>query len=380
MRPRSLCDGKLLAVTPAVHQVKNNDHSFHAADDRPPIPPHRTPVSEQEQPPVPPRPPPMVPTRAPRAVQVPTKFRGSWPYAMTPSWNAPDPDLTPYPSPLSSADKSRCPSMAGLLNTTVPQRLAVPRPARGHHTPTRHSLRHSRMISLSQQGRVPRKYLPPVIHHHRLGTSLVVFQVFTGALLLSLALYFLLWSPQLSPRNVPHWSAVSLMVSGFFGLFLICCCRKPYPGMRQSCCVYVVRLHYITCNILLTALAAVACLCACVFASLHVNQLLTMECSETSNSTLRMSQELSEDDTSTCLCYTPGASTDQSQVFTYDPLSCYQVHHVLPFYLTTSAVANAIAVVVSVWYFVLLWNSHYAYTYAGSRVAQRKTTVMASIY
>lgn len=153
MRPRSLCDGKLLAVTPAVHQVKNNDHSFHAADDRPPIPPHRTPVSEQEQPPVPPRPPPMVPTRAPRAVQVPTKFRGSWPYAMTPSWNAPDPDLTPYPSPLSSADKSRCPSMAGLLNTTVPQRLAVPRPARGHHTPTRHSLRHSRMISLSQQGR-----------------------------------------------------------------------------------------------------------------------------------------------------------------------------------------------------------------------------------
>lgn len=45
------------------------------------------------------------------------------------------------------------------------------------------------------------------------------------------------------------------MVSGFFGLFLICCCRKPYPGMRQSCCVYVVRLHYIVSTLHLYALS-----------------------------------------------------------------------------------------------------------------------------
>jgi hypothetical protein len=61
---------------------------------------------------------------------------------------------------------------------------------------------------------VPRKYLPPVIHHHRLGTALVLIQLLLGALLLALALYFLLWSPQLNIRDVPHWSAVS--VRNFF--------------------------------------------------------------------------------------------------------------------------------------------------------------------
>ena len=133
-RPRSLCDNKLLSV----HQV--NGH----VTDRPPVPPHRNGQPPQRPPPV--------PTRPPRSVEMPTKFRGSWPYAMTPTWNTADPDLTPYPPPLSSADKA--PSMAGLLNTTVPQRLVVTRPIRGgQHTPTRHSLRHSRMISLSQQGR-----------------------------------------------------------------------------------------------------------------------------------------------------------------------------------------------------------------------------------
>ena len=38
---------------------------------------------------------------------------------------------------------------------------------------------------------------------------------------------------------------LQLMISGFFGIFLICCCRKPYPGMRRSCCVFAVRVQYI---------------------------------------------------------------------------------------------------------------------------------------
>ena len=56
-----------------------------------------------------------------------------------------------YPMPTLGA-LEKAPSMAGLVNTTVPQRL-VNRPVRGHHTPTRSSLRHSRMICLSQQGK-----------------------------------------------------------------------------------------------------------------------------------------------------------------------------------------------------------------------------------
>jgi hypothetical protein len=49
--------------------------------------------------------------------------------------------------------QKRAPSMAGLMNTTVPQRLVVRPSLRTgpRHTPTRNSLRHSRMICLSQQ-------------------------------------------------------------------------------------------------------------------------------------------------------------------------------------------------------------------------------------
>lgn len=38
---------------------------------------------------------------------------------------------------------------------------------------------------------------------------------------------------------------VQLILSGAFGLFLVCCCRKQYPGMRGGCCVFVVRVQYI---------------------------------------------------------------------------------------------------------------------------------------
>ena len=76
---------------------------------------------------------------------------------------------------------------------------------------------------------MPRKYLPPVIHHHRLGTALVLIQLLLGALLLALALYFLLWSPQLNIRDVPHWSAVSVRNVFFF----LPNCRLHRSSSRQ---------------------------------------------------------------------------------------------------------------------------------------------------
>lgn len=128
---------------------------------------------------------------------------------------------------------------------------------------------------------MPRKYLPPVIHHYRTGSTLVVIQVLLGTVLLALAFHLLLWSPQLNNRDVPHWSGIAVrptsfkehnssdlesflfslhdmnwllhyyhfvwqvLLSGIFGLFLLCCCRKQYPGMRGGCCVFVVRVQYI---------------------------------------------------------------------------------------------------------------------------------------
>ena len=131
--------------------------------------------------------------------------------------------------------------------------------------------------------------------------------------------------------------------------------------------------------------ASAACLCACVFASLHADQLLFgLECD--SNATL-WSEDGSRSWNSSCICRTvmsaPSGSASipaATQVYTYDPLTCYQVQNVLPVYLISSAVANGTAVVVCIWYILLLWSSRYAYTYAGLKVAEQKAAAMASLY
>ncbi len=123
--------------------------------------------------------------------------------------------------------------------------------------------------------------------------------------------------------------------------------------------------------------ATAACVCACVFASVHVSQLMTMECqSPTVNATLVGTAEFQLN--STCLCK---GGERQDEVFTYDPLSCSEVLQVLPIYLTASAVTNGLAVLVSSWYIVLLWSNRFAYTYAGLKLSEfNANTAMPSLY
>lgn len=70
---------------------------------------------------------------------------------------------------------------------------------------------------------VPRKYLPPVIHHYRMGSTLVVIQVLLGSVLLALGFHLLHWSPQLNIRDIPHWSGIPVLynqISIFLNSFL----------------------------------------------------------------------------------------------------------------------------------------------------------------
>lgn len=121
--------------------------------------------------------------------------------------------------------------------------------------------------------------------------------------------------------------------------------------------------------------ATAACVCACVFASVHVSQLMVMECqSPTVNATLTGSTGLN----STCLCI---SGERRDEVFTYDPLSCSDVLELLPIYLSTSAVTNGLAVLVSSWYIVLLWSNRFAYTYAGLKLSEfNANAAMPSLY
>jgi hypothetical protein len=61
---------------------------------------------------------------------------------------------------------------------------------------------------------VPRKYHPPVLRHHRLATALAALQVLLGVAVSSLAVWLLLWAPNLRVRDIPYWSG--LPVSSVF--------------------------------------------------------------------------------------------------------------------------------------------------------------------
>jgi hypothetical protein len=139
-RPRSLCDSKLLSVTP--HGL----HHHHSVQQQ------SSGDQQQQQQLVVKRPPPPLPLSPPRAE--PTKYRGSWP-SMIYYGGGHDQLQQDADAFVRLEQQKRAPSMAGLMNTTVPQRLVVRPPSLRNsgprHTPTRNSLRHSRMICLSQQ-------------------------------------------------------------------------------------------------------------------------------------------------------------------------------------------------------------------------------------
>ncbi|XP_071444587.1 sarcospan isoform X2 [Hetaerina americana] len=252
-----------------------------------------------------------------------------------------------------------------LLATTVPQKIAPASSLSGRHTPTRNSLRHSRMIVLSRTGKVPRKYLPPVLRHHKAATALVFLQLMIGLALLLLGIWMLIWTPSLRLRDNPSWSGGPLLLSGCFGIFLLCCCRKDYPGMPLGCCIFSVKVISVT----LSILVIVTCLCASVFALLHVIFLSKMACHSTT-----LTADISAINSS-CVCTNIPAIASQvdelyrmhsvGRTYYYPDLSCEDVEGLLFIFLITSCLLNAVAAFVSFVYVFLHWSSRYMYVYSG---------------
>lgn len=60
----------------------------------------------------------------------------------------------------------------------------------------------------SRMPAVPRKYHPPVLRHHRLATALAALQVLLGIAVTSLAVWLLVWAPNLRVRDIPYWSGL----------------------------------------------------------------------------------------------------------------------------------------------------------------------------
>ncbi|XP_023289706.1 uncharacterized protein LOC105699130 isoform X2 [Orussus abietinus] len=234
----------------------------------------------------------------------------------------------------------RAPSMANCLSTTVPVNLAASQIA-GRHTPTRNSLRHSRMIVMHRT--VPRKSQPPLLRHRRLARSLAALQTILGVAITSLSLWLLLWAPNLPVTDNPYWSGMPLLLSGSFGICLLCCFKKEYPGMSPGFCLTTTKVI----SVFLASLASIACFVACIASALHLARLTGLECIP--------ARVLN----ATCACRVKNETMDSTSepVLRYVDLNCPEVESILTILLIFSASSNGLGAIVAGWYCYLHWST-----------------------
>ncbi|TGZ46179.1 Uncharacterized protein DBV15_06525 [Temnothorax longispinosus] len=235
----------------------------------------------------------------------------------------------------------RAPSMANCLSTTVPVNLAASQIA-GRHTPTRNSLRHSRMIVMNRTGHRPEKFLPPLIYHRRLARCLAVFQAILGVAVISLSLWLLLWTPHLPVMDNPYWSGMPLLMSGSFGICLLCCFRKEYPTLTSGFCLSATKIV----SVFLAILATIACVSACIFSAMHLSRLMGLECTP--------ARVLN----ATCVCRPRGEPPDSLEgAVRYIDLNCPDVESILTILLIYSCICNGLGALVAGWYSYLHWST-----------------------
>lgn len=163
----------------------------------------------------------------------------------------------------------RTPSQANTLATTVPQSLVV-KNLGGRHTPTRSSLRHSRMLVLAKNGYPVRGRRWPTGGVGRVGVLVVTAQVLVGVMGVTLAAWFLVWAPSLKFREVPHYAGVPVLLAGVLGAVWMASWRRRRPA--SLACVLKGVLVALCC------VSVVTCLCVCIFTALHLTQLAAMTC------------------------------------------------------------------------------------------------------
>ncbi|XP_014252299.1 uncharacterized protein LOC106668249 isoform X2 [Cimex lectularius] len=226
-------------------------------------------------------------------------------------------------TPRASPSRSVGPSQAAAMVTTVPQNIVAPK-IEGRHAPTRSSLRHSRMIVLTKQGKVPKKYLPYVVRRHKLATSLLILQLLMGIAISTLAGWLLLWAPNLHIRDIPYWSGLPVI------------------------------------SVICSLIAAIVSIMAAGFAIVHLVKLYRMVC-EPAN-VLNAS----------CIC------RSSTQVMFYLDLNCLEVWNILSILLIASTATNAIAGVLSSWYVLLHWSSRTLYTYSQVRTNENRPIIVTN--
>lgn len=319
----------------------------------------------------------------------------------------------------------RTPSQANNLCTTVPQSLVVQNLG-GRHTPTRSSLRHSRMIVLSKNGKAlrDRRWAPNSLG--RAGVLVVTAQILVGVMGVTLAAWFLMWAPILKFREVPHYAGVPVFLAGVCGAILISCFQRR----RHSSLGSVIKGVLVA----LCCVSVVTCLCVCIFTALHLTQLAAMTCHTEHSTFAHPGQSLAVDAAETASNHMPGMEDDEDESEgsgtgwsetamyddvdealefetvtlesvtvgldngvvlnitscsceqrgptwrrrkTYPNLSCLEVNNILPILFVASCVVTAIGAVLSALILYLLWSFKNSF-YGPAKPHERRPFIFTS--
>eukprot|EP00092_Neocalanus_flemingeri_P022347 GFUD01024238.1.p1 GENE.GFUD01024238.1~~GFUD01024238.1.p1 ORF type:complete len:351 (+),score=86.25 GFUD01024238.1:238-1290(+) len=271
----------------------------------------------------------------------------------------PAPDIYPPPPGI----LQRAPSQATMHFTTVPQSL-VSRNIGSRHHPTRSSLRHSRMLVMIKDGKVPRKYLPGVVSRMQYGIFLCLAQLFLGSLLAGLAIWKLSIQHHIYSRgDWPLYSGILVLLSGWSGLVLVCCCRYYYPGSTHHTCIFPIKTSSILLSLFISLISSLLTLVSSISHLLHLITFHSSHCSQPPPPPGW--PPLS------CLCLSESRLWEQGELV-YPGSSCAQINTFLHPLLLSLTILNLLAMISSLSYMLLLSCSKHNLTFRNWR-NNRKT-------
>uniref|UniRef100_A0A6P4DZA2 Uncharacterized protein LOC108037383 n=1 Tax=Drosophila rhopaloa TaxID=1041015 RepID=A0A6P4DZA2_DRORH len=118
------------------------------------------------------------------------------------------------------------------MSTTVPQNMKGMKIA-GRHTPTRNSLRHSRMIVVNHKNHDSLQ--ATYIRNLNISRQLLIMQLAVGLLIVGLAAWILILAPSASILINPYLSGLSLLLASVAGLILLRRATIQEPPQSAGC-------------------------------------------------------------------------------------------------------------------------------------------------
>ncbi|XP_068141288.1 uncharacterized protein [Drosophila tropicalis] len=165
--------------------------------------------------------------------------------------------------PLSDLDAPQ-PSQAVYMSTTVPQNMKGIKIA-GRHTPTRNSLRHSRMIVVNHKNNdTLQEAYSTHIRNLNLSRQLLILQLAVALLIVGLAIWILILAPNASILINPYLSGLSLLLASIAGLILLRRDHRPVQRPANNCYKVLLAESYV-----FSALALIFCCLALVCAAIE---------------------------------------------------------------------------------------------------------------